>query len=161
LLDVARAIVERARPLEAFVVVNDRPDIALLAGAAGVHVGQEDLPPRACRIVLGEAAMVGWSTHTPPQVAAALDEPISYLAIGPVFATQSKTTGFDPVGLVGVAAAAGQARVAGCPVVAIGGITLDSAPRVVAAGAAAVAVIGDLIAPDPAVRVRQFLAALS
>jgi thiamine-phosphate pyrophosphorylase len=161
LLDVAHAIVERARPADAFVVVNDRPDIALLAGAAGVHVGQEDLPPGACRIVLGEAAIVGLSTHTPPQVTAALSEPISYLAIGPVFATESKATGVEPVGLDGVAAATRQARVRGCPVVAIGGITLDRAPRVAAAGADAVAVIGDLIVPDPAGRVRQFLTALS
>ena len=100
------------------------------------------------------------STHTPPQVTAALSEPISYLAIGPVFATESKATGFEPVGLDGVAAATRQARVRGCPVVAIGGITLDRAPRVAAAGADAVAVIGDLIVPDPAGRVRQFLAAL-
>jgi len=146
--------------MNAFLVVNDRPDIALLAGAAGVHVGQEDLPPKACRVVLGGAAMVGWSTHTHQQVAAALDQPITYLAIGPVYTTQSKATGFDAVGLDGVAAAAHQARAAGCPVVAIGGITLDAAPRVVAAGADAVAVIGDLIVSDPARRVRQFLDAL-
>ena len=77
-----------------------------------------------------------------------------------MYATQSKATGFEAVGLDGVAEAARQASAAGCPVVAIGGITLDTAPRIVAAGADAVAVIGDLIVPDPARRVRQFLDAL-
>jgi len=160
-LDATRAIVERAQRVNATVVVNDRADIARLAGAAGVHVGQEDLPPDACRLVLGEAALVGRSTHTPLQIGDALAEPISYVAIGPIYRTASKDTGFDPVGLDGVTAAARQARARSCPVVAIGGITLARAPAVLAAGADAVAVIGDLIGPDPGRRVREFLAALA
>jgi thiamine-phosphate pyrophosphorylase len=160
-LDATRAIVERATRVNATVVVNDRADIARLAHAAGVHVGQEDLPPRACRLVLGDAALVGRSTHTREQMDAALAEPISYLAIGPVYRTTSKDTGVDPVGLNSVTVAAREARARSCPVVAIGGITLEHAPAVLAAGADAVAVIGDLMCADPGRRVREFLAALT
>ena len=89
-------------------------------------------------------AIIGVSTHTPAQVEAALREPITYLAVGPVFATRTKDTGYQAVGLEFVSAVA---RMAGSvPVVAIGGITLENASSVIAAGAAAVAVIGDLVA---------------
>jgi thiamine-phosphate pyrophosphorylase len=141
------------------VIVNDRPDLARLSGAAGVHVGQDDLPPRAARDLLGPAASVGVSTHTPAQIDAAIREPISYLAIGPVFGTATKATGYDAGGLDLVRAAARGAS--GVPVVAIGGITLDRAPAVIAAGAAAVAVIGDLLVDgDPARRVAAYCRAL-
>jgi thiamine-phosphate pyrophosphorylase len=142
--------------------VNDRADIAALAGADGVHVGQDDLPPRHVRRVVGDRAIVGLSTHTLEQVDAALDAPISYLAIGPVFGTATKTTGYEPIGLERVGSAAQRARARGLPLVAIGGITLARAAFVVEAGAASVAVIGDLLAGgDPEARVRAYLERLS
>jgi len=98
-LDVASAIVERARSAGAIVIVNDRADIARLAGADGVHVGQEDLAPRAVRAVVGDDAVVGFSTHTVEQLARALEEPVSYVAIGPVFPTATKATGYEAIGL--------------------------------------------------------------
>ena len=80
-LDMALSIVERAAPFHAAVIINDRADVARLSGAAGVHVGQDDLPPAAVRRIVGEEALVGLSTHTPEQIAQALREPISYVAI--------------------------------------------------------------------------------
>lgn len=161
LLDTAAAIVDRAHSAGARVIVNDRADVALLARADGVHVGQDDLSPAAVRRIVGPAALVGWSTHTADQIESGLDEPISYLAIGPVFGTATKATGYDAVGLdrVRLAASRGQSR--GLPVVAIGGITLDTAAAVHEAGAASVAVISDLLSTgDPEGRVRAYLHAL-
>ena len=89
-LDDTRAIVERAAAASAQVIVNDRADIARLAGAAGVHVGQDDLSPDQVRDIVGQRALVGRSTHTRAQLDAALSEPISYVAIGPVFGTSTK-----------------------------------------------------------------------
>jgi thiamine-phosphate pyrophosphorylase len=161
-LDTASAIVDLARPAGASVIVNDRADIARLAGAAGVHVGQEDLAPRAVRTVVGDDAVVGLSTHTVEQLERALDEPVSYVAIGPVFGTATKETGYEAIGLERVADASRRAAARGLPLVAIGGITVHNARAVVDAGAAAVAVIGDLLATgDPEARVRDFLKVLS
>ena len=158
-LELADALVAAARPYDASVIINDRVDIALLAAAAGVHVGQDDLPPRAVRHLLGNERIVGFSTHTVAQIEAAVRQPVSYVAIGPVFGTTSKDTGYDPIGLELVATAA---KLAGSiPVVAIGGITLENASSVISAGAASVAVIGDLLAAgDPERRVRAFLQSL-
>jgi thiamine-phosphate pyrophosphorylase len=162
LLDDTLAIVERAAGADAQVIVNDRADIARLAGAAGVHVGQDDLSPRAVREIVGKASVVGQSTHTSPQLLAAVVEPISYVAIGPVFGTTTKATGYDTVGVERVREAANLAAPRGLPVVAIGGITLDRAEGVLAAGAAAVAVISDLLSTgDPRGRVRAYLHVLS
>jgi len=161
MLDETLAIVERAST-DAQVIVNDRADVAQLARAAGVHVGQEDLTPREVRTILGDAAIVGWSTHTPAQLEAAMAEPISYVAIGPVFGTNTKATGYEALGLQPVREAALLATAHGLPLVAIGGITLDRAESVLEQGAAAVAVIGDLfVAGNPAARVRDFLNRLS
>ena len=140
--------------------MNDRADLALMSGAAGVHVGQEDLAPSAARQLLGPGAIVGYSTHTAAQVEAAATEPVTYIAVGPVFGTRTKATGYEPVGLDLVAEAARLSR--GLPVVAIGGITLDAAPEVLSAGASAVAVISDLFAGgDPKARVVAYCRALS
>ncbi len=144
------------------IIVNDRADIAWLAGAAGVHVGQDDLPPGATRRIVGPDAVVGWSTHTPEQLVASRAEPISYLAIGPVFRTSTKDTGYDSVGLDRVRAAAEEAHRRPIPLVAIGGITLDRAQAVIDAGADSVAVITDLLVTnDPRARVEAYLALLS
>jgi len=159
-LELADACVGAAGSCHAAVIINDRVDIARLSGAAGVHVGQEDLPPAAARRLLGRRAIVGVSTHTVEQIEAAVQEPVSYVAVGPVFGSTSKDTGYDAVGLALVSTAA---RLAGrVPVVAIGGITLDNASSVIAAGAASVAVIGDLLAGhDPERRTRAFLQSLA
>jgi thiamine-phosphate pyrophosphorylase len=138
------------------VIVNDRVDLARLSGAGGVHVGQDDLSVAAARAQLGDAAIIGTSTHIVEQIDRAVREPLSYVAIGPVFGTKTKDTGYNAVGLEMVGAAA--RRVAGLPVVAIGGITLDTAPAVIEAGAASVAVISDLLTGgDPVARVRRFV----
>jgi len=160
-LDETRAIVERAAGA-AEVIVNDRADVARLTGATGVHVGQEDLSPVEVRSILGQQAIVGYSTHTPAQLDRALSEPISYVAIGPVFTTGTKSTGYDALGLTSVREAATRTTQRGLPLIAIGGITLERAEAVLQQGAAAVAVIGDLLVTnDPAARVRAYWSRLS
>jgi thiamine-phosphate pyrophosphorylase len=161
LLDLLDAAVARTHAVDGRVIVNDRLDLALMAGADGVHLGQTDLSPAAVRAVAAEPFLVGRSTHTEAQVVAASVEPVSYLAIGPVFPTASKGGPPDPaVGLEGVARATAHARRAGLPVVAIGGITLERAAAVLGAGAAAVAVIADLLHEDPARRIVEYDRAL-
>jgi thiamine-phosphate pyrophosphorylase len=160
-LDLAEALVTDARDAEATVIVNDRADLAALAGAGGVHVGQEDLSPADVRRMVGDAAIVGLSTHTSAQIEEALTAPISYFAIGPVFTTGTKATGYDSVGYDAVAHASTRGATKGMPVVAIGGITLETAAHVIAAGAASVAVITDLMHGDPEQRVREYVRRLS
>ena len=162
LLDLIDAAVERSHRVGARVIVNDRVDLAMVAGADGVHVGQTDLPAAAVRRLSGETFVVGLSTHSIKQVDAACLEPVSYVAIGPVFATASKVGAADPaVGIDGVRSAAARAAARSIPVVAIGGVTLEAAPHVLAAGAASVAVISDLLLGNPAARIRQYQKALS
>jgi thiamine-phosphate pyrophosphorylase len=161
-LATASAIVQLAHRHDALVVINDRADIARLARADGVHVGQEDLSPRAVRAIVGDAAIVGLSTHTIEQVDRAVLEPVSYVAVGPVFGTATKATGYESIGLEMVRDAAGRARARGLPLVAIGGITLEHAASVLDAGAASVAVISDLLAGgDPEARTRAYVERLS
>jgi thiamine-phosphate pyrophosphorylase len=160
-LDAAVRIVDRAGAAGAAVVVNDRADIARLCGARGVHVGQDDLSPLQVRLVAGREMALGLSTHTAGQLDAALREPVNYVAVGPVFETGTKATGYAAIGLDAVRLAAAAAAARQMPVVAIGGITLERAPSVLAAGARAVAVISDLLTTgDPAARVERFLTAL-
>ena len=162
LLDLAAAIAELARPRGARLIVNDRADLARLANADGVHLGQDDLPPAAVRAIVGGDAIVGVSTHTLDQIDRAVAEPVSYVAIGPVFGTTTKATGYEAVGLEIVRAAAERAARRGLPLVAIGGITLATAASVIASGAASVAVIGDLLATgDPEARTREYVVRLS
>ena len=156
LLALIEAVVSIGRRSGATVIVNDRADLARLAGADGVHVGQEDLPPDAARAVLRHG-IVGISTHDEPQVAEAYRSSADYIAVGPMYATATKETGYAPRGLDLVRSAASRGR----PVVAIGGITLARAPEVLEAGAAAVAVISDLLATgDMEARVREFVRAI-
>ncbi len=162
LLELCRTVVALARPLGALVIADDRADVAMLAGADGVHVGQDDLPVAAVRAAFPRLTIIGLSTHTSAQIHAAEAAQPDYVAVGPVFGTKTKATGYDAVGLDLVREAVrvhsgGAAR----PVVAIGGITLERAPDVIAAGAASVAVISDLLeGGDPAERVRRFLEAV-
>jgi thiamine-phosphate pyrophosphorylase len=151
----------RCRGAGATFIVNDRIDVAALAGAAGVHLGQDDLSPEDAHGILEEGAWIGLSTHNDDQVRAGLETKATYLAAGPAYETGTKE-GADPViGLAGLARAAAAARAAGKPLVAIGGITLDAAPGVIAAGADSIAVIGDLLStPDWRRRARDWVRAL-
>ena len=160
LLDLAEALVSRGRPYGVQIIVNDRVDVAVLSRAAGAHVGQDDLPPADARAQLGPAAILGVSTHDTAQFSRAAREPATYIAVGPVFGTRTKETGYTAVGLELVRAARDLAPA--IPIVAIGGITLETAPAVLEAGATAVAVIGDLLATgDPRARVEQYLQKLA
>jgi thiamine-phosphate pyrophosphorylase len=157
-LELADRFSALAREHGASLIVNDRADIAQLAGAAGVHVGQDDMPLADVRRILGPAAIVGISTHDASQVDEAVAGGASYLAVGPIFHTDTKQTGYTPRGVDLVRYAAGR----GLPVVAIGGITLARVPQVIGAGASAVAVITDLLAgDDPESRAREFVAAIA
>ena len=163
MLEATEAIVALAKSANALVIVNDRADVARAAGAGGFHVGQEDLTPGQARVVVGTEMAVGLSTHTIEQLERAFEEPISYAAVGPIFGTGTKATGYDAVGLGHLQRAARRAADLSrtLPIVAIGGITLERAPGVIAAGAASAAVISDLLTTgNPAARVGQFLAAL-
>lgn len=149
-----------AREHSARLIINDRADIALALGADGVHLGQQDLRPDAARRVLGDETIVGFSTHNVRQAAEAAGLPVSYVAVGPVFATASKEKPDPVVGLEGVRRV--RALTAGLPLVAIGGITRAEARAVLAAGADSLAVISAVLSTDSAEitrRMRAFLAA--
>lgn len=161
LLELADAMNAATREAGATFIVNDRADIARLSGAHGVHVGQSDLSPADVRVVVGPAAIVGLSTHNDEQVRAGLGEPVTYLAIGPVFPTGSKAQPDPVVGLDGVRRTVALARSPVRPVVAIGGITLERARGVIEAGADAVAVLSDLLEGDPGARCREYLKVLT
>lgn len=153
----AMAAVERARQRSIRVIINDRADIAVATRADGVHLGQDDLPPEAARRILGNDAIVGYSTHSLEQAQRALSLPIDYLAIGPIFATTSKNDTEPIVGLEGLRSVV---RVANrLPIVAIGGITQENARSVIDAGATSVAVISALVAEEDSIsqRTRQLI----
>jgi len=156
-LDLARTILEDANAAGATVIINDRADITALSGAPGLHVGQTDLSPADARTVIGPASILGVSTHSRQQWEQALREPISYVAIGPVFGSVTKQTGYDAIGLSTVTQVATAASAKGLPVVAIGGITIENAISVIDAGASSVSVIGDLLKGDPEKRCREFI----
>lgn len=160
-LELAREMARRVTASGGMAIVNDRPDIARMAGATGVHLGQDDLAPADARGIVGPDAMVGISTHTDEQGERALQQPVDYLAIGPVFPTSTKGPTLDvPVGLDGVRRAAARARSARLPLVAIGGIDLTAARDVLSAGATSVAVISGLVAGEPAALARAWQEAL-
>ena len=137
------------------LIVDDRCDLALVSGAAGVHLGQTDLPPEAARRIIGRRRIIGFSTHTPAQVRAARRMPVDYLGFGPVFGTTTKENAEPPVGLEGLKIAC---RMADKPVVAIGGIGPGRIRAVLDAGASSAAVISALMgAPDIARRMEELL----
>jgi thiamine-phosphate pyrophosphorylase len=151
------ALVERlaASAGGARLIVNDRADVAAIVGAGGVHVGQEDLPVEAARKICGGAVWVGVSTHNLEQLRAADATSADYIAVGPIFPTGTKVNPDPVVGLEFLRAARGITRK---PLVAIGGITVESAQAVSEAGADSVAVIRDLMAAkDPAGKAREYL----
>ena len=139
----AKTAVVIARRRGVQLVINDRVDIALAVGAQGVHLGQDDMPPRAARQLLGPDAVVGYSTHNIEQALEAARLPISYLAIGPIFQTTTKTDTSPVLGLEGLQAV--RQAIGALPLVAIGGITYANARAVIEAGADSVAVISALL----------------
>jgi thiamine-phosphate pyrophosphorylase len=154
LLENAKGLSGELIPCGATFIVNDRSDVAALAGASGVHVGQEDLSVEEARAVVGRDRLVGVSTHNRAQFEQAAGSSADYIAVGPIFSTSSKANA-DPV--VGTEFVREVRPLTDKPIVAIGGITLERAREVVRAGADSLAVIGDILrAPDPAERARQF-----
>jgi thiamine-phosphate pyrophosphorylase len=148
-------IVSRLRPLAVRFIVNDRPDVAVLAEAAGVHVGQDDLPVERARAIVGVDRWVGVSTHTLEQVREADRTSANYIAFGPIFQTTTKVPADPTVGTDGLRQAR---KLTGKPLVAIGGITVDCAEDVWHAGADVVAVSGDIAASsDPVARACAYL----
>ena len=132
-----------ARERNVLVLINDRVDIAILCGADGVHLGQEDIPPEDARRLLGDDAIIGFSTHTIAQVKNAIKLPVDYIAFGPIFRTSSKEKADPVVGLELLTEIRTIARK--MPVVAIGGINETNIGSVIKAGADSAAVIGSVL----------------
>jgi thiamine-phosphate pyrophosphorylase len=139
----AKAALTVARQRGVTLIINDRIDIELALGAPGVHLGQDDLPPEVARKLLGESAIIGYSTHNVSQAIAAATLPVDYIAIGPIFQTSSKANPDPVVGLEGLRAV--RNAIGAMNLVAIGGITHENAASVIDAGADTVAVISSLL----------------
>jgi thiamine-phosphate pyrophosphorylase len=151
----ASELVAQLSPRGVRVIINDRPDIAAMVGAGGVHVGQKDVPVEAARRICGPSRWVGVSTHNLEQFHDANRTSADYIAVGPIFPTAAKENP-DPV--VGIDFVRDVRRLTSKPIVAIGGITVESAAEVFRAGADSVAVIRDLLsAPEPPARAREYL----
>lgn len=137
------------------LLVNDRCDLALSSGAMGVHLGQDDLPPEAARSLLGDDRIIGFSTHSSVQARRAFAFPVQYIGFGPVYETSTKDNASPAVGIERLRRIC---TISPLPVVAIGGIKLAQVPEILAAGAASVAVISDLMkSRDLARRMELFL----
>ena len=157
-LDSSRELAEALRPRGVTFIVNDRPDVALLAGASGVHVGQDDLEVEQARLVAGSDKLVGVSTHNLEQFNKAAASSADYIAIGPLFSTNSKA---NPDAVVGLTFLRNVRGLTDKPIVGIGGVSLDRAKSVIEAGADSVAVIsGVLGSPNPSQSARQYLEVL-
>lgn len=155
LLHASQALCMTVRQHGGTFLVNDRADISRLAGATGVHLGQDDLSVAAARDIVGADCLIGLSTHNLRQFAAAVESSADYIAVGPIFPTSGKQNP-DPV--VGVDLIRMARKLTTKPIVAIGGITLERARGVIDAGADSVAVISDVLkARNSADRVRQYL----
>jgi len=155
LFETSKKLLLLLSPLGVSLVVNDRPDVAAVAGANGVHVGQEDLGVEEVRRVVGAEKLVGVSTHNLEQFERAAASSVDYIAVGPIFTTGTKSN-LDPV--VGTQFIREVRPLTDKPIVAIGGITLQRAPEIIESGADSVAVISDILrAPEPAARARQYI----
>jgi thiamine-phosphate pyrophosphorylase len=164
LLDQAIACLKLTREAGATLIINDRVDVALTAGADGVHLGQDDLSVDEAREILGKDKIIGVSTHSIDQFRAALETSANYIAIGPVFPQLTKE---NPAPVVGLEMVREARKLTDRPLVAIGGINLGRAPEVIEAGADCVAVISALYPlpemvdlgskPEITMAVRRFL----
>ena len=153
----ARRLARLCRDHGALLVVNDRPDLALAAGADGVHVGQDDAPVAEARRAVGPDLVIGLSTHSPEEIDAAAASPADYIAVGPVYRTATKPA-LEPVGLELVRYAAAHAR---HPFFAIGGIDASRVRDVADAGAERIAVVRAIQdAEDPRAAARALRAGL-
>ena len=150
-LQRARLLRQIFPPEDTCLILNDRVSLVQPAAADGVHVGQQDLSPSEVRAIVGPDILIGLSTHSEAQLRAAAESPADYVAVGPVYATQSKAVPDPVVGLQGVRAAR---ALINKPLVAIGGITGANAAAVIEAGADLVAIISALL-PDPANLIHQ------
>jgi thiamine-phosphate pyrophosphorylase len=139
----AESALKLARARGVKIIINDRVDIALALKADGVHLGQDDLPPAEARKILGDKAIIGFSTHNVEQAIKAVQFPIDYLAIGPIFATETKENPDRIVGLEGLRKA--REATGNFPLVAIGGINSENLREVYKAGADSAAIISSLI----------------
>jgi len=158
LLDRARRAADACHRAGAIAIVNDRPDVAVLAAADGVHVGQDDLPPAAARRIVGPDRIVGTSTHSLPQALAAAEAGPDYIACGPMFPSTTKPQEVIP----GPALCREVTERVGVPVVAIGGITAETAAEVLAAGARWLAVSAAVCAAeDPEAVTRRLVAIMA
>jgi thiamine-phosphate pyrophosphorylase len=158
LYDFTVRLVRACRAAGATCLVNDRADVAVAAGAAGVHVGAEDLPVTAVRTVVGPDRIVGGTARDPVYAAALVGAGADYLGVGPVFGTSTKDGLPEPLGPDGIGAVAAAID---RPVVAIGGVTAALVPDLLAAGAYGVAVVSAISdAADPAEATRVLLRAL-
>ena len=147
LVDDARRLKARLGPRGVPLLVNDRVDVALAAGADGVHLGQDDMDPADARRLLGEDAIVGLTVRSLAEARAAPRDVVDYVSIGGVFATRSKDNPDPPIGIDGLARIAATLD---SPLVAIAGITRDNAARAIGAGVDGVAVVSAVCAaPDP------------
>lgn len=136
-------------------LVNDRVDLALASGAAGVHLGQTDVPAGVARRILGPDALIGISTHTREQFQEAQGEDVDYVALGPIFRTTTKESRYKPLGIEELRDLARYRRL---PLVAIGGISIENVRDVWAAGADSVAVVSDVTnRRDPTARIFQYM----
>lgn len=152
-IDEAREIKKILEPYHVPLIINDRVDVALACGAAGVHLGQADMPYSAARKALGEKAIIGLSVETWPDVEEAEKLDVSYIAASPVFATPTKTDTKEPWGLAGLKKIKNFSR---HPVVAIGGINENNISDVIGAGADCIAVVSAICAADdPAIAARK------
>jgi thiamine-phosphate pyrophosphorylase len=155
LFESSKKLVSLLGPLKVSVVVNDRADVAALAGANGVHVGQEDLGVEKARHVVGTEKLVGASTHNVEQFQHAASSSADYIAVGPIFPTGTK---LNPNPVVGTEFIRKVRLLTDKPIVAIGGITLERAPEIIESGADSVAVISDILRdPEPGMRARQYI----
>jgi thiamine-phosphate pyrophosphorylase len=159
LYEFTRAVLDQCVGTATRCVVNDRIDIALAAGAHGTHLGADDLPVSVARRLAGPGHMLGGTARDPDTAAILVAAGADYLGVGPAFATTTKSGLPDPIGPAGVGAVA---RAVPVPVIAIGGVTADRVPALLAEGAYGVAVVGAVSeAPDPAAATRSLLEALS
>ncbi|MCH7941626.1 MAG: thiamine phosphate synthase [Proteobacteria bacterium] len=146
-IDDARRLAARLTPLGVPLLINDRVDVALAAGADGVHLGQSDMDPTDARRLLGDSAIIGVTVHSLDEALCVPLEQVDYVSIGGVFATASKNNPNPPIDVTGLAEIAVLFEL---PVVAIAGITRDNAAAVIAAGVGGIAVISAVCAaPDP------------
>ncbi|QXD16285.1 thiamine phosphate synthase [Rhodocaloribacter litoris] len=155
MLEQIREIAALTGPSPALFIVNDRPDLALLGGADGVHLGQEDLPIPVTRRLVGARHLIGGTASTVEEAVAVAEQGADYVAVGHIFPTTTKRKDYPPRGLELLRAVRERVSI---PLVAIGGITLENAPHVIEAGADVLAVSGAICrAEDPERAARAFV----